>query len=144
MSYLPGKFGSVFLAAGFLTIASGQPGGKDAASILQAKCMACHGATRMSDLDLRTSGAILKGGKRGPAVVPGNADASLLYKAVKRDGDLQMPPGKTPLSPGEIAVLRNWITAGARMEAAKTAPEPAWWSFRKPVRPALPAVKKRD
>ena len=46
---------------------------------------------------------MLKGGKRGPAVVPGNADESLLYKAVKRDGDLQMPPGKTPLTAAEVS-----------------------------------------
>ena len=49
----------------------------------------------MADLDLRELSTTLKGGKRGPAVVPGNAEESLLYKAVKRDGELQMPPGKS-------------------------------------------------
>ena len=69
-----------------------------ALAILQANCQPCHGAAQMSDLDLRQQETILKGGKRGPAVVPGNAEASLLYKAVKREGELQMPPGKTPLA----------------------------------------------
>ena len=118
-----------------------QPVGKDASSIVQAKCIACHGATRMSDLDLRTSASMLKGGKRGPAVVPGDAEASLLYKAVKRDGELQMPPGKAPLTAAELAVIREWINAGARVEARKDTSVSTWWSFRKPVRPSVPAVK---
>ena len=48
----------------------------------------------MSGLDLRQRESILKGGKRGPAIVPGKPADSLLYKAVMREGDLQMPPGK--------------------------------------------------
>ena len=140
MSYKPG---AALLAAGLLTLSVGQekPASKSAASILQTKCIACHGATRMSDLDLRTSEAILKGGKRGPAVVPGKADASLLFKAVKREGDVHMPPGKNPLAPAEVAVLRDWINAGARIEPAKTDAAPNWWSFRKAVRPTVPTVK---
>ena len=54
----------------------------------------------MSDLDLRERDTILKGGKRGPAIVPGKAEESLLYKAVRREGELQMPPGKTALTRG--------------------------------------------
>ena len=94
----------------------------------------------MSDLDLRQPETILKGGKRGPAIVPGNAEHSLLYKAVKRDGDLQMPPGKIALTPSEVDTLRAWINAGAKLESSPVS-QPSWWSFRKPVRPPLPAVK---
>jgi len=90
---------------------------------------------------LRVLQTILKGGKRGPAVVPGNAEASLLYKAVKREGELQMPPGKTPLTPSEVTVLRDWINAGARWESASSATAASWWSFRKPVKPPPAAVK---
>ncbi len=114
---------------------------QSAPSLLQSKCLTCHGDLRTSGLDLRERPAILKGGKRGPAVVPGNAEASLLYKAVKREGELQMPPGKTALTPSEVAVLRDWINAGARWEAASTATAASWWSFRKPVRPSPPAVQ---
>lgn len=128
--------GAVLLIAGLVTSMTGQ----EAASILESKCVACHGASRMSGLDLRTSDGILKGGKRGPAVVPGKADSSLLYKAVKRDGELQMPPGKTPLAPAEVAALRVWINAGARVEIKATG-APSWWSLRKPVRPAVPRTR---
>jgi two-component system response regulator AtoC len=34
---------------------------------------------------------ILKGGNRGPAIVPGNAEQSLLYKAITHIGDLGDP-----------------------------------------------------
>ncbi|HYP12483.1 MAG TPA: c-type cytochrome domain-containing protein, partial [Bryobacteraceae bacterium] len=102
-------------------------------TILATKCLSCHGDVRMADLDLRQSTTILKGGKRGPAVVPGNAEASLLFKAVKREGDVQMPPGKSSLTTAEVSTLRDWINAGARMpvsaKAGTTGPAaPSWWS----------------
>ena len=144
MRYSPGQFRPVLLFAGLLAALSGQspPVEKQAAAILQAKCVACHGQARMSDLDLRSHAAMLKGGKRGPSIVPGNADASLLFKAIKREGELQMPPGKAGLSASEVATLRQWINSGARFDSTPAkAAEPSWWSFRKPVRPAVPTVK---
>ena len=137
--------GPVLLSGGFAALLSGQSNSvvKGARAVLDAKCVSCHGEARMSDLDFRELGTILKGGKRGPAVVPGNAEASLLYKAVKRDGELQMPPGKTPLSTSEVTALRDWINAGAHWESTAGAvpAAPSRWSFKKPVRPPVPAVK---
>jgi hypothetical protein len=124
----------VFLVCAFAASA------QSARAILEAKCLSCHGAARMSDLDLRETETILKGGKRGPAIVPGKAEESLLYKAVKREGELQMPPGKVGLTASEVESIREWINAGARLESSPVA-QPSWWSFRKPVRPPVPAVK---
>src|SRR5437016_7928586 len=102
------RCGIVWIGAAVLLLAlaanvSAQPDSTERAAraVIEGKCLTCHGAARTSDLDLRDRGEILKGGKRGAAIVPGNADASLLYKAVRRDGDLQMPPGKTPLADSE-------------------------------------------
>ena len=94
--------------------------------------MGCHGAAEMSGLDLRQRESILKGGKRGSAVVPGNPDQSLLYQAVAGNGELKMPPGKGRRSPRRKSRICAWIRDGARSdsEVAKTA-EPSWWSFRK-------------
>ena len=137
------RVGSVLLLGGFLAFVFGQSDSKTARAILDAKCLSCHGELLTSDLDLRERAAILKGGKRGPAIVPGNAEASLLYKAVKREGELKMPPGKTALMPSEVNALRDWINAGAPWESTSTttAPPPSWWSFRKPIRPTVPVVK---
>ena len=89
----------IVLLGAVLTQLPGQTGPleKAAKDLLEAKCASCHGAARMSGLDFRTRDSLLQGGKRGPAVVPGNADASLLYKAVRREGELQMPAGKGPV-----------------------------------------------
>ena len=137
---------SSFLLIGISSgIVSGQTGSleQSARKILDTKCVICHGQTKMSDLDLREAKTALAGGKRGPAIVPGKAEESLLFKAVKRDGELQMPPGKSTLSAQEVAVLRDWIQAGARWDSSSKPSEadPTWWSFKKVVRPAVPTVK---
>jgi len=97
--------------------------------ILEAKCLGCHGAAKMSGLDLRTAESLRRGGSRGPGL-------PLLVKAVQRDGPLQMPPGKTPLPADEVTVLREWVGAGAPFTAASTGSESLWWSFQPIVRPA--------
>ena len=115
----------------------------DAQTVLEKNCVACHGSTRMSGLDVRDRAAILKGGTRGPAIVPGDAEQSLLYKAVARTGELKMPPGKTGLSPTQIDAIRSWINAGASWNARVfAATEPSWWSFKRVKKPVIPSSAK--
>jgi hypothetical protein len=103
--------------------------------IFSEKCLSCHGAARMSGLELSTRESIVAGGRRGPALVPGKPSESLLYKAVAREGDLQMPPGKTALSPDQVQVIGEWISAGApSFEGPQTTVDSTWWSFKKPVK----------
>lgn len=87
--------------------------------LLQAKCFACHGPnadTREAELDLSRRDSMLRGGSSGAKVlVPGNANASLLYVAVtwQRD-DLQMPPKENDrLTQEQTWWIRDWIDAGA-------------------------------
>jgi len=89
-----------------------------ARALRQAKCVRCHGENRQeSGLDLRSRETILKGGESGPGLVPGQPDASLVFKRV-RDGE--MPPGNAGrLLPEEIATLQQWIAAGAPSERAQ-------------------------
>ncbi len=61
-------------------------------------------------LDARA--AILAGGESGPAVVPGDAGASLLIDAINYGEDHQMPP-KSKLPAPEIATLTRWVEMGA-------------------------------
>src|SRR5260221_8859975 len=104
---------ALLLASSSVALADGEP----ARAILENRCLNCHGQAQTSGLDLRQIDTIAKGGKRGPAIVPGHADQSLLYKAVARSGDLQMPPGK-PLPAAEIEAIRAWIDSGARWDNA--------------------------
>ena len=113
-----------------------------ARAVLEKRCLACHGQARTSGLDLRSLESAQKGGKRGSAIVPGRAAESLLLRAVQRDGISRSPPG-APLPAEEIAALRAWIDSGAPWP--KTAiGEPAWWSFRKIVRPPVPSVASAE
>ena len=114
----------------------------DAKSVLQKRCLSCHGQAQMSGLDLRQIETMKKGGTRGAGIVPGNAEQSLLYKAVARSGDLKMPPGK-PLDPEEIAIIRKWIDDGAAWDNG-VVEESSWWAFRKVQRPAVPAVASKN
>ncbi len=56
-----------------------------------------------------------------------------------------MPPKGEPLSAEQIGVLRAWIDQGAvwpeGVDAAKIVDKRDHWSFKPPVRPALPLVR---
>jgi uncharacterized protein DUF1549/uncharacterized protein DUF1553/cytochrome c len=83
--------------------------------VMKEKCLGCHGVGNIfASLDLRTREAMLKGGGRGPAVVPGDASASLLYKALEHQAGpaLMMPPG-SKLPEETRTAFRNWIDTGA-------------------------------
>ena len=68
----------------------------------------------MSGLDLRQRETLLKGGSRGPAVIAGDAPRSLLYRSAAHLGEPKMPPGsRRPLPQGDLAILKEWIEAGA-------------------------------
>ena len=114
-----------------------------AVAILQKNCASCHGAAQMSGFDVRARDAVLKGGKRGTAVVPGHSKDSLLYKAVAGQGEIKMPPGKSSLSAAEVESIRAWIDAGARWDTTASKVESAWWSFRTPKRPPVPAPREK-
>ena len=85
--------------------------------ILSKKCVACHGPQKAKgDLRLDTFAAVQKGGKDGVVIAPGMAMQSLLIQRVLlpvSDDDHMPPDGKSPLTAGEIAVLKWWIDAGA-------------------------------
>src|SRR5438270_9326429 len=83
--------------------------------VLKAKCFGCHGdePKLRGGLDMRSRAALLRGGDTGPALVPGNAVASLLYQAVRRTGELKMPPkDEARLSAEEVEAVRRWVDAG--------------------------------
>src|SRR5262245_41282360 len=63
--------------------------------VLVEHCLRCHGDIKKpkGELRLDSLAAALEGGERGPAVVPGQPDKSLLVKAIGyQDKHLKMPP----------------------------------------------------
>jgi hypothetical protein len=133
----------------------------DVIPILLRRCTVCHGLRRREGgLDLRSRAAMLRGGKSGPAIVPGKPDDSLMLKKI-RAGD--MPPRKRlvevsvqPIEPAETEVLARWITSGApevQVEpdvATKTADplvtdkDRAFWAFRPTPSAAVPVVRQAE
>lgn len=97
---------------------------KQVEPLLKSACFECHShasGEASGKLMLDSSQAIKDGGTRGPAVIAGQPEESLLYKAVSyADPDLQMPPtGQLTVEQREI--LRAWIAAGAVAPATSNA-----------------------
>lgn len=92
-------------------------------------CYDCHSAeagTAEGQLALDSRAAARRGGERGPAVVPGDPRASLLYQAVTHaDSDLKMPPRQPRLPDQALADLREWIERGAPDPRSAPAPTDA-------------------
>ncbi len=88
---------------------------RDIAPLLKEVCTDCHRPRRkQSELNLTTVAGMLEGGEKlGPAIVPGNPDASPLIQYVRGELQPQMPKDEYPLSDEELRELRMWIAAGA-------------------------------
>jgi hypothetical protein len=104
-------------------------------TVLAGTCGKCHGAEVQSGgLRLDSREALLKGGEHGPAVMPGDAEGSLLLRALKHDDDqpVQMPPER-PLAEDVIADLTSWVAGGAKWPVKVVEPlasPTAHWAFR--------------
>lgn len=116
--------------------------------VLTGTCFTCHGDAKTSGgLRVDSRAALVKGGDSGPAIVPGNAEDSLLIQAIRRLEHVSvMPPqAEFALRPDQVSDFQAWVAAGAPWPSSpdgfsKSAP----WSFA-PVRdPPVPAVVDRS
>ncbi len=90
--------------------------------ILTARCMTCHNGERgQGGLSVMTREALLKGGKGGPALVPGQPAKSPLVLRLKGEGGQRMPLAGPALSAAEIALVERWVAEGAVVNAGNTA-----------------------
>ena len=125
--------------------------------LLANNCWGCHRQSAMGGLRLDSLAAILKGGKSGPAIVPGKPEGSLLLQAVSYTHDrLRMPPqGK--LAAPQIAALTDWVKRGAYWPSDDVPPAPAakngeyvitkeqraFWAFQPVHKPEPPPAAGR-
>ena len=88
--------------------------------VLANNCYNCHSAfnNSMGGLRVDDRNGLIQGGRRGPAIVPGDPEKSRLIQAVRQTDDLKMPP-KKKLSDEEIADLTKWVADGAAWPEAK-------------------------
>ena len=104
--------------------------------LFKTKCFGCHGSDPddiRGEFNMLTREALLKGGEsEEPSLVPGDANASPIYQAIKWDG-LEMPPKENDrLNETEIDWVKNWIAAGAPWPSKETqlAIKKKEWSIR--------------
>lgn len=96
-----------------------------AASVLEANCVRCHGPDKQrSSYRLDSRERALRGGEiaqvaKTVAILPGDPNQGLLTRFIAAPEELPdqdiypMPPGKNPrLSKEQIELLRSWIAAG--------------------------------
>jgi mono/diheme cytochrome c family protein len=85
--------------------------------IFTASCISCHGPDKQKgELRLDTYAALMRGGKHGLVIKPGDTKASELFRRITlpRDDNKAMPPqAKTALTPAQIKLIELWIAAGA-------------------------------
>lgn len=121
----------------------------DVLPIVLLRCTTCHGPRlKQGGLDLRTRASMLRGGQSGPALVPGDPDASPMIQRIESEA---CPPTELLLKffvkrppDSEVETLRRWIVAGAPeadipADVATTEPDPLvtdeerrHWAFQPP------------
>ncbi|MDA1014706.1 MAG: PSD1 and planctomycete cytochrome C domain-containing protein [Planctomycetota bacterium] len=120
---------------------------KDIKPLLEQHCIKCHGAKKKeSGLRLDLKSEALSGGDSGAAIVPGDAEASLLIKYISgADPERIMPPEGDRLTKTQVANFREWIDAGAEWPdgitvgaARQTAQH---WAYKPLNRPQEPSLK---
>jgi hypothetical protein len=79
-------------------------------------CTVCHGgAEPRAGLSLDDYKSMLKGSRRGPVIVPGNPANSEIVRRLKGTSEPRMPFNGPPwLSDDEVALIEQWIAAGAK------------------------------
>jgi uncharacterized membrane protein len=104
--------------------------------IFTERCVTCHGEDKhKGGLRLDHYRALTRGGKDGPVIQAGQAQASDLFRRISLPAshDDFMPKGKQPLSADQVKLIELWIGAGASdtlaVDAIKNAPSGgAAWS----------------
>src|SRR5688572_9630336 len=121
--------------------------------VLVEHCYDCHSAQSeklKGGLLLDTREGVARGGESGPVLVPGDAEASPLIKAVRwADEKLQMPP-KKKLSAAVIADLEAWVKMGApdprgsNTSVVNNSKAKDHWAFQKPKHHLVPPIKNQE
>ena len=125
--------------------------------VLIERCYGCHSAEAgkaSGGLVVDTREGLLSGGDFGPALVPGDPDASRLIRAIRyTDPELRMPPKGAKLDPRQITDLEDWVRLGAPDPRTAGGGEPSpgetkvvsqaseHWAFQRVVKPPVPDVQ---
>src|SRR5262249_10806756 len=93
---------------------------KEVEPILRNKCTVCHSGNQLKGkFDASSYATLMKGGGRGPAIIPNKSAESPLVLYAGRTKKPCMPPkDEEPLTPQELALIKLWIDQGAKPPSA--------------------------
>ena len=114
-----------------------------ALTLLETRCLSCHNAAgKQSGFDLSKRETALRGGDRGPGLIPGRAKESYLYQVLAHTAKPAMPKFGPKFTEAELALVAAWIDEGAAWETVVSAgpQRSSHWAFEKPVRPAAGSI----
>jgi mono/diheme cytochrome c family protein len=87
---------------------------KDLQPIFKQSCLSCHKTDKKKGkLDMSTYDVLMKGGKQGPAVKPGDPAKSILVEMITGP-EPEMPEKGDKLKPEQIELISRWIKEGAK------------------------------
>jgi hypothetical protein len=92
----------------------------DVQPILGKYCLECHvpggPGFDASGFDMSSYESLMKGGKYGPFVIPGDPFTSTLNMLVegRAHPSIRMPHGREKLTDAEIEILKVWVQEGAK------------------------------
>ena len=103
---------------------------RDIKPMLRERCASCHGALKQKG-NLRLDAASL---------IPADSHSQILSRIVSHDEDERMPPEGARLSNAQVALLQEWLRAGAPAPAQEIVPKaPAeHWAFQPLTRTQVP------
>ena len=128
-----------------------------AVALLDSRCFKCHShaaGKNKGGLVMDSLAGLTTGGDGGAALIPGDPTKSLfLQNILSTDPEVMMPPKGDRLTKDEVALLQDWVKAGAVWPKSRTkapvagrylpgtigAKEKAWWAYQPVKRPELPA-----
>src|SRR3954453_10701413 len=85
---------------------------KDIKPLFTATCNGCHPPEKSKgELDMTTYAALLKGGKQGASLVPGEPGKSKLFEMISGP-EPDMPDEGDPLTPAQVSMVERWIKEG--------------------------------
>ena len=94
---------------------------QDVKPIIDQNCISCHQPNKPGEIasgfNMTTYDDLMKGGRFGPMVIPGDVEGSnmIVLMEGRADPSISMPHGKEkPVTAGDIRTIRLWIKQGAR------------------------------
>jgi len=85
--------------------------------LFEGHCITCHGQSKhKAGLRLDSYALVMRGGKHGPVIKPGDLKGSELVRRItlpRSDDDFMPADNKRPLSASDVKLIEMWIAEGA-------------------------------